>query len=826
MLLMLLFEISMVCKSACLSISLSHAPHFPLKKFLKTDDQEIIADYMTNMLCGTTFSPGSQCCSCEPKCTMYDNCCADYLWQKENGNFSSMDAYKDYLIKESERSSKNTVCSSLIARLIVTSYGAKSYKLIAKCPKGTNGKLQHNCESFIEKLDQSLIVVGNDGFAYMNAFCASCNGVKEYEFAQYKLECEIGTIDPGRCILGLTASKPVTMCETYINDCIPQTKEYQLCRSFLGPVEYYYNYFCSKCMIKELSSINVCYDWDWGFTNNFTLTSQLRAGDDAAHDICVTKSFHDIIMGFCKTIPCTHHFKPVDDKCFRFETHSDVMGLNVERFDACLRQNMEELILKEVGIRRKKNHSLYEYIGIGNISSLNINATDMLIVRLSTIQENLREGIFDRAHDIIRELDPDATIIITTFRSHYPTSNKLLFPMKNIFPGNRICIKPRILSEKLQLISSCQVTNVKSYEIWDWNFTYWVEIRRHSIARHIYTCTIFLPVCQHQVLSANSTVRYNNNLRHNENGFTSLHAYGSYVALQDGRFVVCKEVSAIPSWFSFILTIEKYALFIGSFVSCICYIIFVTSYHALREMRNTWTFCLFLKSVFLFLQDGVYFVMFFVQFAQSELLKYSCSIISVAIYFCFLSEEMWGVIMTASIMKYSRRSTVAGSLMISIVFTMLLVVLKELNVLDVINEEENLCRVQFSLALVIFYITPLVFSFICSVGYYIESFVKQNSIRIDEEMNSLSISALKINLVCSISEGLAFMKISGTASEERLVFNAVFLILYTLMKGFRGVIMLFILKIYVLMVYRKHKMNQKNNNSTASGKTIEESSVN
>ena len=76
------------------------AKEFPMDKFFKQDDKAFLSKYKSKYVCGKNMSPGWKCCSCEPSCLLYGNCCVDYLWQRENGSFATMTDYEDYLIKE------------------------------------------------------------------------------------------------------------------------------------------------------------------------------------------------------------------------------------------------------------------------------------------------------------------------------------------------------------------------------------------------------------------------------------------------------------------------------------------------------------------------------------------------------------------------------------------------------------------------------------------------------------------------------------------------------------------------------------------------------
>lgn len=108
---------------------------FPLKEFFVQDNKEFLREYTSRYMCGESKTPGWQCCSCEPTCQVYGNCCVDYLWQRHNGNFSNMDDYKDFLIEEG-KAKKNTrmECNYMSLSAGDNRYMNKPYIMIDKCP--------------------------------------------------------------------------------------------------------------------------------------------------------------------------------------------------------------------------------------------------------------------------------------------------------------------------------------------------------------------------------------------------------------------------------------------------------------------------------------------------------------------------------------------------------------------------------------------------------------------------------------------------------------------------------------------------------------------
>lgn len=587
------------------------------------------------------------------------------------------------------------------------------------------------------------------------------------------------------------------------------------------------NFFCKLCLATHyfsspyLENHYICKDFDWmRKPAKFMSTTRLEYDDALTHESCRsgTSTFEEILYGKCNKIPCLPGYKSSNGKCYQFESRHSGDDLYVEKFDQYLIPALKYLTVFDKNVVRNNLTKLSGHFGI--ILTTDAHGTDMIHIELKEAGYT-SEAIDAFISDIIADnysLGDNATFILSP---NPLVINAYLFDASQVFPDARLCVESRpVLTDESSTAVSRYISRNRS-------LTYWVKIKRNALAKSLYACKQFFPVCQLCVLDANSRNHIyhneskgvdNHTLQYNENGMTLEYARGNYIFLKDGRYVVCCDQKPATSfWFTFILSFEKYTLLVGSIASCTSYVIFLTSYRSLSELRNNASFCFFIKSIFLFAQDGLYFIMFFVQLAQKgdKFSKSYCSIISAVIHFCFLSKEIWSVFLAADVIKsnsFRRSFLIASSLAISATLSFLFVLLTQMNVLNVIYGGGALCRLQLCPVLVIFFIAPLVLCFIGSIGCYVVAFMNVNSI--GEGEGDMSIIALKLTLLCSVSDGLAY--IAESTSEVGLVFR----VLYSLLKGFRGVVMLVILKDYILNTYRTQKLKDRNHASTDSGREM------
>lgn len=204
---------------------------------------------------GYSSSKEERCyCECAADCMMYGTCCVDFLWDKKQP-LPLKECFVKFLKERNKyNNEKKLTCQPMIPmQSTKNKHIATSYHMIASCPSNaTNLTIVEKCTKLTVSTLYSMIpVLGSDGHAYRNNYCAQCNGennfnqhidieVKCVDAENIKGKTNIDLVDIGNieeCVFEpsnkfIRKMKKCTKQEE--EQCSPENDNYKLCHAYQG----------------------------------------------------------------------------------------------------------------------------------------------------------------------------------------------------------------------------------------------------------------------------------------------------------------------------------------------------------------------------------------------------------------------------------------------------------------------------------------------------------------------------------------------------------------------------------------------------------------
>lgn len=247
---------------------------FPIREFLNISPgynfqrDKGIEQYLCHSL---DKGKRSTCCGCAPSCVETRTCCIDAFWKETNP--LPLDKYLHMFVRK-HQAAKEKTCEPVYGNTDSTT----EYRFMIKsCLRYSSREEHFNCakNENASTAAVTIPVFGSDGNLYKNAYCARCNMISEYKYANISMECQefirkkgaveddIGNntdIDeirgsPKTCSYKLMDNWSYQSikcdnlqrlqrgnCFTSING-----KRFQLCKYYYAPYGESANYHCWKC---------------------------------------------------------------------------------------------------------------------------------------------------------------------------------------------------------------------------------------------------------------------------------------------------------------------------------------------------------------------------------------------------------------------------------------------------------------------------------------------------------------------------------------------------------------------------------------------------
>ena len=348
-------------------------------------------------------------------------------------------------------------------------------------------------------------------------------------------------------------------------------------------------------------------------------------------------------------------------------------------------------------------------------------------------------------------------------------------------------------------------------------------------SRFLYYCKQF-----HLHSSCHRAIIYPKNYQVNENKTLLIYKDSNMTVLQQAYqineylptpgtlgFEICSQskergksiMMTIYPWLSRVDLAEYYISLTGSIMSLVCYVMIIVIFAVIPILRNTGGLYVLVLVVLLLISDLVFILSTNIT-PKTGLCQWS----AVFLYWALLTVCIWSCVVALDLtLKFIRAMDIsAGSrqkmvlwrrlfftMMASLISTIIMVCLNETGTYG-INLVEDCWIGNFKMSLIFYFIPVIVgyllcFGCLCLVLRSIKQ--KQNESdkvlgKRDHQDNMLVKIAIKLFLILGISEIFGLIQIrTSNISESELVMNAVFRIVYDIIRSLRGV---FIFIVYIM----------------------------
>lgn len=242
------------------------------------------------------------------------------------------------------------------------------------------------------------------------------------------------------------------------------------------------------------------------------------------------------------------------------------------------------------------------------------------------------------------------------------------------------------------------------------------------------------------------------------------------------------------------------------------YTLLILTFIMFKKLRNLPGYCVTLISASLLLAEVLY-VTGIVPFDGS--LKV-CIPIGALMHLFLLSGQFWAAVIAidislnvfstkpllqTGIIKKKFRIYCLITTFLACGFAIIEVLFNKYNILDVEFNRNNICALSGFYAHMVLYFIPVAISTfigisilcvsICMISHENRKNKKTLGKYTRQKNINFAIIALKLTVICGLSEAIGFINIykSGTLTKSEYVFNSVFGLAYSIMKGFRGVML-------------------------------------
>lgn len=794
---------------------------FPLHEFLDSNDEVLVSGYEKHLCKGSFSNSDNGCCSCSIDCMKHRSCCIDIFWSTYE---SPLTDYIDYFIEESSKFKKQS-CVEAFPDAQKEGAISESYIMVSQCESNATKEQKDLCAGDSALLKSRLPVLGIDGYLYKNIHCTICNTAEEIEMPEINLNCE----DLRKNCSYFYQSDKLEKCRSYKGCNNTKSKYYNLCNSFIGPVDKYRNYFCWLCS-EESSRINpsavFCTEGSDPSGSLVSWSSLLRFSDDTAarNEGCDGATLRHLVSGQCVSFRCPPGYNVKGSKCVSKDRlpQENIKSLGGS-FESCLKKSR----LYAYIINETKNAAsiAIDFLMAFNMDELferrNHAETYIYKTKRAISSDRIMDDVFSPVNILPYSLTTRSSkVIFSPYDIPYELLKKSDY--SKLFPLNRQCASLIPLDvEKVQFKKNCDVMYMGE-TINNENISIWLEFTKQTARdqNKVFTCKNFYETrpCLLRVLSSHTSILKNKTLVHKDKSKTEVYATNNYLPLSNGTYGVCFnpeefELTKQLDWYTQLHIIEGYVSFTGSVLSFVCYIILIMTIVMYKEIQNIAGLCILALCTCLFVGDTLFLVTNILTQLDIDVNKNMCELIAILNHLSLLASQIWGVLLAGDAMSnvtsLQRRrdkkdvlknyATICFLITSAIVFTA--VMLKEYDVLDISYGKNGVCFLHGFYGRILFYFTPLLTSFVTSTIYLallvhrISNHVANSRAVLENNRQQINTTkvALKLIVICGISEGIGLINVGhSNLSENELVVNSVFGVLYSISKSCRGVVLLIV----------------------------------
>ena len=617
-----------------------------------------------------------------------------------------------------------------------------------------------------------------------------------------------------------------------INKCHKE-RHHDLCMAYFGRVRNYANLHCIFCKNETLNSTIplMCPQkilphtviLDWSFTLSFSSKTNMGIKGSAYKSSnsvnCGEDKLYNILSGKCEVFSCSENYEKVGSTCQEKNFSHKFFWIRNPTFDKCIIRKTVSLIalINSTNINVTRFTIIFQ--SEVNIST-HINFSIMIVTNYQTyLQGNLTLNNITLSRLIRTFRDPKLLLWQTVdqiFISSMEKQIRTLFhgvDLYRSYPGRRLCVKPEIreniTGNFTETCSYCTDNNIVN----SYNTTFLIKFERHSFKRLLATCSDFYlhSSCPLQILKSNYTISKNKTLIIADTN-KSLSTF-QYVPLISGIGICFEETKSIfgYQWLAAVSEIKRYLSIIGTSLSIVAYVSIILIFSYIKKLSDVPSMIIVALCSTLLFADVSFMIA-----TQIYRFYLGCKIIAILLHWSLLSSHIWTVVMAFDVL--SKFGSLAMSLnkeikkrilqySASVFFTssaimLMSVILNEKDIYKIGYGEQETCFIAYFYPRLFLYVVPVSVIFVttftsCTLTLYFllkhekrSRKLLQKTRRRTKDMVTI---AFKLILTLGVVEVIGFMQISKSGlSENELIFNATFSVIYIIFRSLRGVILFFI----------------------------------
>ena len=826
---------------------------FPYKEFFHLDDNAIRTKFvLLNYLCEYRKYDRKNCfCSCKNSCWYDNSCCIDKYWNDyivQQYAVSSLfdtitlDGYLQRIYSMKSKF-KQEQCLPLIQNpeILASDYAT----MIVSCLGKNKTRYDTNMCYYNGRGETLLPVIGIDDQTYKNRHCARCNGVYEHKDLKVDVICNskksLNDRVLGGCVTRFNKSK--IDCTNFVSKCPYSHPYYKACNSYraLTVSNRTWRYWrgdtvsanphCLWC-VEGQSQIDLnnsqykpCVDILSGkdYPEQFFVYSFImNLGENKS---CRKETVWDRTTKKCSKFQCQRGYVKQQNRCVKI---GEIKRIG-ESYSECMMQNYSIIVLANENI----SHPSCGMNAGTKISQISKCVKHIFWLRddISIKDLNNESSVFVAAPTILKDVNYDIKSLNEAWIAFWKTgemkdklyisstaiqmSNAVFgYDITKNFPNSKTCFKP-IVSPASNFIfnSNCRISDKSTgYSIEHNNYVLLSELTEKGYAESVVTCKTFYS-------HSNCAQKQLQN--------------GSYTLLPDGRVQIeqlillpseysptetgitfCIQSKLLrPGWFSILKKVKKNLMITGISIGVICYATLTLVYSSTKKLRGIPSLLLMSLCVTLCLTDVCMLVLTTGNFRDGY------KPLAIILHFLLLTTLLW-IVITAyeyfSTFSMSLRIRDARNMKRFICYLSMAVFFPSVVVaitatIDHFNHE----RVGYGIksesfivninARLASYIVPLAITFLVSlilltITIYSLHKHKESTNEATGRQCSLTKMSLKLALLLGVIEIIGFVQIPNPVKESAFIFNAIFMLLFTLARSFRGLL------IFLLYVTKKDLM--------------------
>lgn len=740
-----------------------------------------------------------------------------------------IDFFVDKMTKAAEKRMKLKRVPLITTKTFKKSYlvGSEFVYAITSCPDTATREAKWLCESTDAADDDSILPVeDSESFYYRNKYCAECNQVQSYHNVHVQIHCASRSLDNSTLITNKTncwfsRSKHdsfIILQFPHLRSC-GRSQYNSFCSIYKGLIGNFYNYHCALCngydesnIITIPDSFPVTVSTKWSkiislqpsFMRDY-VEKTVRKSSGLSTQItkqrieisyCKRGQVLDIAQDKCVDYLCVYGYTETKGRCVRRE-----INISVGNFSLLTQTLLNSSLL--VYIKTKRNVSLELMMPtFTNASQDGIEGATTFTVRNISVKQ-LEETI-----NSLLKLNSTQGSIQNVFVS---TTNGFGRNIFDVFQSGKRCA----ISEQ---VKATDVNFTRNMDIILQNKTIQYKDIKPIITIAEGKIERVIKICRHYYLSSNCPMKKLTNYvisgadkKLSVVNSSRILSVNQYVPFEDG-VAVCIETGinlfkrfyTKPSWLRKVNATEAYTTLCGTILTLLSYIFVIKLF--IRRSMNVPKQLITALCCTLLISDSVFLLSNVVSNN-----KIACKSVAIVLHtFLLLSHFIAATIayefastfkikmVNKPIVSFKRFiNYIIFSIGMSVMIVATTNVLNELHVVDVKYGVKEQCWIASLYGRVFAYIVPAMCVYLFSILallyalHNIHVVTKLSNIalnKVEAEKHRSGRIAFKLVVYLGIIEIFGIIQISkDNLSNNELIFNSVFQMLFTIIRSFRGV---------------------------------------